>query len=136
MSAWVQALEADLKWREDEIAALKHQVAQHRKGSLPYRALLRALWAMLYAHYEGFCKTAITVYLDELKRKNVTRGHCREDFVIFSLGREFRTMKTNASAAECYIFFQRTMPTLLAACLECEIDPTTGEYRLQGRSNL
>jgi MAE_28990/MAE_18760-like HEPN len=35
---------------------------------VPHKALLRALWAMLYAHYEGFCLYALSIFLDEVKK--------------------------------------------------------------------
>ena len=53
--AWETELEQDLKWREDELAAMKFAVTQTVIGTAPHKALLRAAWAMLYAHYEGFC---------------------------------------------------------------------------------
>lgn len=39
---------ADLQWREDELAAMKHIAGNSASGSVAERAQLRALWAMLY----------------------------------------------------------------------------------------
>ncbi len=58
MSNFVKQLEEDLDWRIAELGILKTQVVSARKGSDRYQVMLRALWAMLYAHYEGFCKFA------------------------------------------------------------------------------
>ena len=53
---WSQQLEEDLSWREGEIASLKLAIV----AAVPSRRapLLRAAWALLYAHYEGFCRFA------------------------------------------------------------------------------
>jgi len=56
MDPWEYELEQDLNWREAELASLKVLVAEATAGTVSHQALLRALWAMLYAHYEGFCK--------------------------------------------------------------------------------
>lgn len=51
MSAEI-VLELDLKWREAELASLKRQAIISAKDSVAYRSLLRAMWALLYAHFE------------------------------------------------------------------------------------
>lgn len=51
---WEAELENDLRWRENELAAIKFSIQQTEPHSVPYKALLWAAWAMLYAHYEGF----------------------------------------------------------------------------------
>lgn len=58
MSNWDKQLEDDLDWRQAELASLKSQVIKATNGSVMHQVLLRAMWALLYAHYEGFCKFA------------------------------------------------------------------------------
>jgi hypothetical protein len=91
--SWARQLEADLDWREGELASLKHQVVTAKSGSVAERSLLRAIWAMLYAHYEGFCRFALNVYLKELENSGIARAKCLEPLAIFSLRKDFREFR-------------------------------------------
>src|SRR5690242_8802187 len=113
MNLWEQQLEQDLDWRWAELAALKTQTIIHSKGSLAYRSLLRALCAMLYAHYEGFCLFALGVYLEQLESSQAHRQDYKESLVIFSLEREFRVLRSSSNSSDCYRFFRARMNDLL-----------------------
>lgn len=60
-------IERDLDWREAELAVLRLFLANEDITEREKRVLFRAAWALLYAHFEGFCKFALTVYFDALK---------------------------------------------------------------------
>lgn len=60
-------IERDLDWREAELAVLRLFLANEDITEREKRVLFRAAWTLLYAHYEGFCKFALTVYFDALK---------------------------------------------------------------------
>lgn len=60
---------ADLGWREGELASLKILLVRHDLSKIQKAALLRASWAMLYAHYEGFVKNALTIFYDEVVKR-------------------------------------------------------------------
>jgi hypothetical protein len=63
----------DLDWRETELATIKLLI-QHRDMTQKQReVLLRAAWAILYAHYEGFAKFCLTLFYDEVSRRV---AHC------------------------------------------------------------
>jgi hypothetical protein len=64
MEDWDKQIEEDLDWREAELASFKILISSAPKGSVRESALLRAIWALLYAHYEGFCNQTFL-----LKRK-------------------------------------------------------------------
>src|SRR5690606_34874829 len=66
-------LTEDLKWREEELAVMRKQLYLAKEGGLQERVLLRAGVAMLYAHYEGYCKFAIELYLDSLRKLKLPR---------------------------------------------------------------
>ena len=74
MSTWSDQIEADLKWREGELASLKLLAASADHGSDRQRAILRALWAMLYAHYEGFCLFCWDLMLSAIEKDACTVG--------------------------------------------------------------
>lgn len=92
--SWQTELEEDLDWRMAELAALKLQAAMAPSGSILQNALLRALVAMLYAHYEGYCKSAIRIYLREVKASGIKRADCKERLAMFSLQKTFREAKS------------------------------------------
>lgn len=71
----LQELERDLDWREAELAILKILLANEHLSEREKLVLFRAGWALLYAHYEGFCKFALTVYYDSIRRS----GKCPRD---------------------------------------------------------
>ena len=62
-----EEIERDLDWREAELAVLRIFLANEDITEREKRVLFRAAWSLLYAHYEGFCKFALTVYFDALK---------------------------------------------------------------------
>lgn len=58
----------DVEWREDELAAFRTEYTRTSKHTVKGRALRRAYLALLYAHYEGFCKKAWEEILIEVSR--------------------------------------------------------------------
>jgi hypothetical protein len=73
MSEWEQQIESDLSWREAEMGTLKLLLAAAPARSDRQRALLRACSAMLYAHYEGFCKFCWTLLLNTIASQKCLR---------------------------------------------------------------
>jgi len=65
----LEQISADLGWRESELASLKILLVRHDLSKTQHAVLLRASWAMLYAHYEGFVKTALTIFYDEVCKR-------------------------------------------------------------------
>lgn len=67
-----QALEKDLRWRETELAALRILLASNNFTKTQKLVLIRAAWALLYAHYEGYCKFSLTYYYDSIRQKGIS----------------------------------------------------------------
>lgn len=59
-------IEKDLEWRETELASFRRLIADSTLSTNQRSSLLRAAWALLYAHYEGFVKFCLEVYLEEV----------------------------------------------------------------------
>lgn len=118
-------LEADLDWRAAELAALRLQLLTAPTGSTLETAALRALWIMLYAHYEGFAKFAFELYLDELERSGVTRAECIESLTVLSLEQDFKSLRGDMSRDACWNFFSQALPTALQKKLKFEVRPST-----------
>ena len=136
MNSWDIELEKDFDWRVDELASLKHQVLRQQRGTLAERSLLRAMLAMLYAHYEGFCLFAFTLFLERIKQFGNPRHHHQESLVVFSLRKTFKKVRGNYSGEQCYQFFKNDLATLLREAIDFDRYPRSQEFILQGRSNL
>jgi MAE_28990/MAE_18760-like HEPN len=122
-------LEEDLDWREAELASLKAEVAIAGTGSVKHRALLRALWAMLYAHYEGFSVFAWATYLEEVGKIGLIRRDLDPRLAHFSLVKRFREMKHTCTTWEFFEFCEREFPDLMIS----KVEFTSG---LDAESNL
>lgn len=129
MSNWLKELEDDLNWREAELVILKQQALLASKDSDRYTALLRALWAMLYAHYEGFCKFAWDLYLDELQKAGVKRKDCKDEIAKLSLQKQFKSLKGDLSPESLWSFGQAGFRTMLEENLDFQ-------FKLETQSNL
>ena len=129
MTNWLKQLDEDLDWRLTELAILKKQAVLASKDSDRYTALLRALWAMLYAHYEGFCKFAWDLYLDELQKAGVKRKDCKDEIAKLSLQKQFKTLKKDLTPESLWNFGQTDFRTMLEDNLDFQV-------KLETQSNL
>ena len=129
MSDWSAQLEEDLRWREAELASLKLLIIESPRNSTRERTLLRALWALLYAHYEGFCKFAWDFYLDSLQQRELKRRACRAEIATLSLRGEFKRLTRNLAPTAMWDFFHRRLPQLLEA-------PASFDLKFETESNL
>src|SRR5690348_9508680 len=111
MTDWDKVLEEDLDWRQAELASLKLLVADSAKGSARERTLLRALWTLLYAHYEGFCKFAWDFYLDSVQKASCARGVCSVPIARFSLSKRFRELRGNLTNQSLWAAFTNDFGT-------------------------
>ncbi|WP_065327179.1 MAE_28990/MAE_18760 family HEPN-like nuclease [Tritonibacter mobilis] len=64
-----ESLTTDLDWRESELGSLRILLSRNDISKKQKEVLLRAAWAMLYAHYEGFSKFCLTVFYDEASKR-------------------------------------------------------------------
>ena len=122
-------LEADLNWREAELASFKIAIATTDHGSVREHALLRGAWALLYSHYEGFCKFAWDSYLDEIEKNCLVRAKCIDNIASLSLRKAFKALRGNMSDTALWGFFKNDFASLLS-------EPATFEEKLETDSNL
>lgn len=64
----LEEIEEDLNWREGELSVLRLLLSDTNIVKREKSVLFRAAWALLYAHYEGFCKFALAVYYDAVNQ--------------------------------------------------------------------
>ena len=125
----IDQLEQDLNWREAELGSMKIAVLEAPAGSVRQRTLLRAAWALLYAHYEGFTKFAWDLYLEALERKGMTRRDVCEELASFSLSKQFQALKTSMPIHEIWHFCAHEFSNQMT-------QPLAFETRLETQSNL
>jgi len=106
---FVRQIEADLNWRETELAILRKQLLQTVVGSTQERAFLRANLAMIYSHYEGFCKLAFSILIDALNQLSLKRVDLRWQIASHSLS-SFHSKLRNISDPE--LFFRELFSEL------------------------
>jgi hypothetical protein len=126
-----QVLEADLKWRESELASLKRLAINAQEGSVTYQSLLRALWALLYAHFEGFTKYSWDTLFDYIQSEKIPKEALSEPFAMIALEKDFKSLRVALDAASIMQFLNVSMP----AAMQSEAD-FPEEVRLKTDSNL
>lgn len=87
-------IEADLDWREAELSILRLMLVSNSTSNIERRVVIRASWALLYAHFEGFCKFALTVYFDALTNSGVKCEDLPQRTKAFSLGAEINKFRS------------------------------------------
>ncbi len=82
-------LEDELTWRQDEIQFLHNQLSYIKKEEDKKR-YRKVLVVMLYSHFEGFCKTAFSIYANAINQENLTCSHVIDPIIASSLSTIFR----------------------------------------------
>ena len=111
--AWARLLEDDLKWREAELASLKRIAIISSDSDVTHKATLRASWALLYAHFEGFTKFWWDLLLDQVQQRNVSIGELDQKFKLLALEKPFSELRGDLSSSSIWKFYAFHMPELL-----------------------
>jgi hypothetical protein len=85
-------IEEDLTWRLDELRFFQNQLANigSEQGQDRFR---RALVLLLYAHFEGFCKFALTLYVNSVNSTGITCGEATFAIAAASLSDLFKALR-------------------------------------------
>lgn len=83
----------DLDWRESEIASMRILLSSPGITQTQRTALLRASWALLYAHFEGFCKNALVIYYDFISRSGVSVRDLPDTSKVFALEEKLKELR-------------------------------------------
>jgi HEPN superfamily RiboL-PSP-like protein len=86
----LNAIQSDSSWRKKEMTALKGRLAYSEDGD--QGPLLRSAMVMIYAHWEGFVKTACELYIDHINdvinRRTITLSPHFRDILMWSMFRK------------------------------------------------
>lgn len=93
VAAFSRQLEIDLDWREAEFAVFREMLTLTKPNTTRSRTLFRAGWALLYAHYEGYCKFCLDLYLDALSRLLPDCHLLPDPLLVFLLKREIGNLR-------------------------------------------
>ncbi|MEW6536909.1 MAG: MAE_28990/MAE_18760 family HEPN-like nuclease [Candidatus Auribacterota bacterium] len=88
---WAE-LELEQEWRQREIRFLQNQIASV-KPEKEQDLFRRAAVLILYAHFEGFCKFAFTVYANAVNSEGITCGEANYAIAAASLSDLFRALR-------------------------------------------
>lgn len=124
-------LEKDLKWREAELASLKRLAINASDENVAHRALLRAMWALLYAHFEGFTKFCWDTVLDYVQSASISTNLLDDNFSLLALEPVFKNHRANLESGAILSFFSTGLPAALLATAQFP-----DESRLKTESNL
>ena len=110
MSNWSDILEADLTWRESELASLKRMAIVNSGNDVIHNALLRAAWTLLYAHFEGFTKFCWEALLDKVEKEQISVNKLSDEFTLLALEKKFRTLRGNTASPSLWEFCVSIFP--------------------------
>ncbi len=88
---WAQ-IESDQSWRQGEIRFFQNQLSAIADDQQKDQ-FRRALILILYAHFEGFCKFALTLYVDTVNRLGITCGQANYAIAAASLTDLFTSLR-------------------------------------------
>jgi hypothetical protein len=80
-----QRLTDDLIWRKKEISDLKSLIESKNFSTSKHNAILRSGVTLLYAHWEGYIKTAATSYLEFVARQQLIYDRLAINFVAIAM---------------------------------------------------
>lgn len=89
--AWAE-IEKDFAWRIDELRFFKNRLSSI---SLPtdQDRFRRALVLLLYAHFEGFCRFAFTLYVNAINRTGINCAQANSAIAAASLSDLFKALR-------------------------------------------
>lgn len=82
LSQFQDALDKEVSWRFKEIQIFQSAA---RESSAARKSFIRAGVALIYAHWEGFIKSASEIYLEYVKNKSLTYRELKSCFAVFGL---------------------------------------------------
>lgn len=99
-------LEEELTWRLNEIRFFQNQLSYIRKVEEKNR-YRKALVVMLYSHFEGFCKIALSIYATTINQESLVCSGVTDEIVAASLAAVFYDFENTDRKSD---IFKRDLP--------------------------
>lgn len=99
-------IEADIYWRQEEIAALRRTLNGTTDNNAQ-QALRRAMIALLYAHAEGGIKVAVSCYVRVINERRLKSEQCNPHLVASAWDEIFSHL---ADGAQRHKYFKAALP--------------------------
>lgn len=99
------ALEAELAWRQEELAFFKNQlneISEEEKSK--YR---KSLVLILYSHMEGYIKICLQTYIQYINSQELGRRDVKTGLIVASMHKEFIAYENLERKSE---FFRKELP--------------------------
>lgn len=93
IAALYAEMEADQQWRQDEVRFFQNQLASIADED-EKNQFRKALVLVLYAHFEGFCKFALTLYVDSVNASGISCGDANHAIAAASLADIFMALRS------------------------------------------
>jgi hypothetical protein len=90
-------IEADLIWREEELNSLKLLAVRESRDKSKMTTILRAMTAMLYAHYEGFSKFCWELFIAEVAKVQPLTRELTNELKATVLKSELRKLRNSST---------------------------------------
>lgn len=87
-------IEEDYAWRSDEIRFFQNQLI-NISSDAEKDQFRRAIVLILYAHFEGFCKFALTLYVDTVNRQSIKCQEANFSIAAAALADVFSALRNN-----------------------------------------
>lgn len=78
-------LSNELIWRKRELAAIRSLVQEKSNSLAKRKALLRSAVMLLYAHWEGFVKSAGTAYIEFVANQRLSHNALSDNFLALAI---------------------------------------------------
>ena len=89
----------EISWRRKEMSEFKALILSNRNSINRQKALLRSAVAILYAHWEGFCKNVSTAYLEYVSLKRLSYNELSDNFIALGIKSKLDEFVTSNSVA-------------------------------------
>jgi MAE_28990/MAE_18760-like HEPN len=104
-------IESDLDWRQAELAVFREMLTLSAEFETRKRALFRAGWALLYAHYEGFSKFCLDLYIEFVGRSLSDCHMLPDKMFVYLIEKEIQDAKA-LSPEDIFLFFREKIHML------------------------
>lgn len=99
------ALEAELAWRQEELAFFKNQLNEiSNEEKNKYR---KSLVLILYSHMEGYIKICLQTYIQYINSQKLSRKDVKTGLIVASMYKEFIAYENLERKSE---FFRKKLP--------------------------